>query len=134
MKKWVSRIVLAASLAMVALVPVIWSTAMAARSAGQPSIIVLTASWCGTCREITPAVSRVAGSSGGLQVVTLDVDDNGTPGKASQYGVTVAGSDLPQVYLSNNGKTVLLFSGKNYKFGQSKQAEDQIRQQLQTHL
>lgn len=98
-----------------------------------PTVIVLTASWCGTCREITPLVRRIAASEPGVDVVVLDVDSSSAPREASQYGISVAG-EVPQVYLYNNGKTTLLFSGKGYRIGQSKQAEQQIRQKLEENL
>lgn len=101
----------------------------------QATVVVLTASWCGTCREIIPVVQRVANSaSQPLQVVILDVDDNSSPNRARQYGITITGSDVPQVYLFNEGKTTLLFSGENYKFGKSQEAERQIRQQIESSL
>lgn len=113
------------------------SESYAARSSkpANPAVVVLTASWCGTCREINPVVSRVVNSYPDLEMVLLDVDSSSAPSDAGKYGITIAGgSDLPQVYLYNEGRTILLFSGKGYKFGHSKQAEQQIRQQLENNL
>ena len=109
-------------------------SAGARNGAGGPTVVVLTASWCGTCREIIPAVKRVVDATPGIAMVTLDVDDSSAHGQANSYGINVTGSDVPQVYLYNSGNTVLLFSGKGYKFGQSKAAEEQIRQKLQSSL
>ncbi len=95
-----------------------------------PTLVVLTANWCGTCREVLPIVQRVA-PSGGANVVILDVDSDTTAKEAAQYGISVEGSDVPQVYLSNKGKTTMLFNGKNYKFGQTAQVESKLRQGLQ---
>ena len=108
--------------------------ASARNGSGGPVVVVLTASWCGTCREVTPAVKRVVEATPGVSMVTLDVDDSSAHSQANSYGINVTGSDVPQVYLFNNGKTVSLFTGKGYKFGQSKVAEEQIRQKLQSNL
>jgi thiol-disulfide isomerase/thioredoxin len=113
--------------------------AQAARggASGDSTVIVLSSSWCGTCREIIPVVRRVVSSYSSdkaLDLVILDVDDNKSPSIANRYGVTISGSDVPMVYLYNNGRVSQLFSGKNYKFGKSQQAEEQIRQQLEQNL
>jgi len=95
-------------------------------------VVVLTASWCGTCRELIPVFKNVVNdyASSGLKLVVLDVDDYSNHSLASSYGINLDGSDLPQVYLSRHGNTVLLFNGDNYQFGQTKQAESQIRKRL----
>ncbi len=63
-----------------------------------PVIVVLDASWCAVCREINPVVANLA-SSQGVQLVRLDVDSANAPVQAGQYGITVNGGDMPQVYL-----------------------------------
>src|SRR4051812_21521999 len=75
-------------------------TEAARGAAPSPTIVVLTASWCGSCGEITPIVKKAAGN---IHVVTLDVDSNSAPADAGTYGISVAG-DVPQVYLYNKGK------------------------------
>jgi thiol-disulfide isomerase/thioredoxin len=104
-----------------------------AKNGSGRTVVVLTASWCGSCREILPAVQSAAASVGGVRVVTLDVDSNSAPTEASNYGISVAG-DVPQVYLVNNGRTVLLFTGRGYHMGNSQQARQQIEQQLRNNL
>jgi len=103
------------------------------KSSDTPALVVLSASWCASCREINPVIRRIVETSPelGLKVVTLDVDSGDAPSNASAYGITVAGTDVPQVYLFSNGKTVLLFNGRNYRMGQAKAVESQIRNQLQ---
>ncbi len=103
-------------------------------NSGGPVMVLLSASWCGSCRELDPVVEKVAASSPGVRLITLDVDSGSAPGIANQYGITVSGSDVPQVFLYNHGRTVLLFSGRGYKFGHAKEAETEIRQALQAHL
>jgi thioredoxin-like negative regulator of GroEL len=127
----------AATLVLALLASVFTLTQLASEAARSeprgPVLVVLNASWCATCREINPVVDRIASSSN-LQVVKLDVDHGDAPGEASRYGVTISGGNVPQVYLFNNGKTVLLFNGASYHFGQSAQAEAQIRQRLDANL
>jgi thiol-disulfide isomerase/thioredoxin len=108
--------------------------AFAAKGGGNsPALVVTTASWCGTCREIIPIVTDIASASS-LSVVTLDVDKSNAPDEASQYGIAVTGGELPEVYLFKNGKTTLLFNGKGYRIGQSAQAKSQIQGRLQGSL
>ncbi len=136
MKKRFGRKHILASLLLAVLMAGFWGVSQAAKpvAPAQPTVVVLSASWCGTCREISPMVRKVVSSSPelGLKLVTLDVDGSSAPAQAEQYGISVSGSNVPQVYLFSNGKTVLLFNGKNYKFGQSKAAEAEIRQRLQS--
>lgn len=103
-----------------------------AAKSNDPTVVYLTAAWCGTCRELYPAVKRAVDSADGgrYTLVVLDVDSPNAPSQAAAYGVTIAGSDLPQVYVYNGGRSKLLFSGQGYKFGKSKAVEEQIRQQL----
>lgn len=103
------------------------------KASDTPALVVLSASWCASCREINPVIRRIVETSPelGLKVVTLDVDSGEAPSTAGSYGITVAGTDVPQVYLFSNGKTVLLFNGHNYRMGQAKAVESQIRSQLQ---
>ncbi len=103
---------------------------------GSPTIIFLTASWCGTCREVSSVVQHIVDNSPdlGLKLVVLDVDQASAPAQASSYGIMVTGADVPQVYLASHGKTTLLFNGRDYKFGQSKMAEAQIQEELHHNL
>jgi thiol-disulfide isomerase/thioredoxin len=107
-----------------------------AKDSSNPSVIVLTASWCGTCQEINSVVQRIIDTSPqyGLTLVTLDVDENNAPTKASDFGITITGAALPAVYLYSHGRTVLLFKDKDYHFGKSKRAEELIRKKLGENL
>lgn len=130
---WVAGIGLLLLVGLLFMVP---GKSQGARPTGGTAVVVLTASWCGTCREVTPVVQRVIGTSSqpGIQLVMLDVDSNSAQDTAEQYGVSISGTDIPQVYLVHQGRTTLLFNGKDYHFGQSKQAEQQIRSQLEANL
>jgi len=102
--------------------------------ANNGTLVVLTANWCATCREIIPAVQRAATSLGDLPVVTLDVDNGGTPEQANQYGVSISGSDIPEVYFVKGGKTTMVFNGRGYRFGHADQVQNQIQQEVQSGL
>ena len=104
-----------------------------AATASGPAVITLTASWCGTCRELLPVIQRVAQAQSNMKFVMLDVDQGTSPNEARQYGVTVSGGDLPEVYAFRNGKTTLIFTGRNYRFGQTAKAESQLKQALNEH-
>ena len=106
---------------------------MSSMAASRGDMVVFTANWCASCREVVPLAQEIA-SQNGLSVTQIDVDGQNAPKQAQSKGLSIPGDGPPQIFLVKGGHSTLIYNGKNYKFGYQEQARATILQKLQRAL
>lgn len=96
-------------------------------------LVIFNANWCASCRDVLPLVQDIAASNH-LELTTIDVDAHTAAKDARILGLSLPKEGPPQVYYVHKRKTVLLYSGENYKFGYNTQIRATILQNLQQAL
>ncbi len=109
------------------------NTQSEALSMNRGNLIVFSASWCASCREILPVVQDIAAQNN-LGVTQIDVDKPDAPKTAHNQGLSIPTDEPPQVYLITHGHATQIYNGKGYKFGYADQARATILQNLQKFL
>jgi|SRR5579884_1237297 len=66
--------------------------------AERPTVVDFWAPWCGPCRAVAPALEQLAESTGKVEFVKLDIDQN--PQTAARYDVL----SIPTVILFADGE------------------------------
>lgn len=103
---------------------------MSGWSASRGNMVVFTANWCASCREVLPVVRDVA-SQNGMSVTEIDVDSQTAPKQARTLGLSMPNDEPPQVFLVEHGKATLLYNGKSFKFGYPDAVRAALLQNLQ---
>lgn len=118
----------------VSLMAVVWVSLYGlTEAASRTSIVVFSAKWCASCREVTPIVQEI-GQQNGIQVQEIDVDAQNAPAQARTYGLSIPSGNLPQVYLVQGGTSSVLFDGSNYRMGRGQIVRTTVLQNLQRGL
>lgn len=102
-------------------------------AANRGTVVVFDANWCASCREIMP-IARDVASQNSLGFAEIDIDFQDAPKQARSHGLSIPNDEPPQVFYVNRGRSVLLYSGRNYKFGSGDSARATILQNLQRVL
>ncbi len=106
---------------------------MAGWAATRGNMVVFTANWCASCREVVPIVRDVA-SQNNIAVTEIDVDSATAPKQAQGLGLGMPHDEPPQVFFVDKGRSTLIYNGKGYKFGYQDAAKTTILQNLQKAL
>jgi thiol-disulfide isomerase/thioredoxin len=102
-------------------------------AATRGNIVLFTANWCASCREVNPIVQEIA-TQNSLGITQIDVDAQTAPKQARNYGLSIPNDGPPQVYYVDRGRSTLLYNGKDYKFGYGDMARATILRNLQKVL
>ncbi len=103
---------------------------MSGWAASRGNMVVFSANWCASCREVLPIVRDVA-SQNGMGVTEIDVDSQMAPKQARALGLSMPNDEPPQVFYVDRGRATLLYNGKNFKFGYPDAVRAALLQNLQ---
>lgn len=103
---------------------------MSGWAASRGNMVVFSANWCASCREVLPIVRDVA-SQNGMGVTEIDVDSQMAPRQARALGLSMPNDEPPQVFYVDRGRATLLYNGKNFKFGYPDAVRAALLQNLQ---
>ncbi|TFG62290.1 MAG: thioredoxin [Spirochaetales bacterium] len=72
----------------------------------KPVLVDFWAEWCGPCRMVSPAISRIASELKG-RIVTVKVNVDKKQHVAAKYGIT----SIPTIMLFHKGSVLLRLTG-----------------------
>lgn len=104
----------------------LWSALAAPRG----TVVVFNANWCASCREVLPIVREVAGQNS-MSIVEIDIDSQQAPKQARTLGLSMPNDEPPQVFYVDRGRSTLLYSGKQFKYGSGDAVRATVLQNLQ---
>jgi thiol-disulfide isomerase/thioredoxin len=89
-----------------------------------PTLLMFTASWCASCRDVLPSVKAYAASKG-YPVQVIDVDDANAQGISRQLGLTINQVSPPMVFLTGVGHPQIIINDAS-----ADQAEAMLKQKV----
>jgi thiol-disulfide isomerase/thioredoxin len=101
--------------------------------ASRGTLVLFSANWCASCRDVVPIVREIAGQNE-LDVAQIDVDSQDAPRQARHYGLSIPTDEPPQVYFLNRGRATLVYNGKSFRAGGSGAVRTTLLQNLQQVL
>lgn len=92
-------------------------------------LVVITAPWCASCREVLPGL-RALSTQKGYTVQEINVEDDNAQATCGTLGISISGAALPQIYKVQQGRTQLLMDGKGYQLGHPERIIQTVAPQL----
>lgn len=97
------------------------------------TLVLFSANWCASCRDVLPIVREIAGQNN-LDITQIDVDSQDAPRQARHYGLSIPTDEPPQVYFLNRGRATLVYNGKSFRAGGADTVRTTLLQNLQRVL
>lgn len=118
------------SLVLAALMALVAGSLLTGWAANRGNMVIFSASWCASCREVVPIAREIAAQNN-LGVEVIDIDAQDAPRRARSFNLQVPADEPPQVFYTDRGRATLLFNGRNYRYGNGAMVRATILQNLQ---